>query len=174
MEDIHGVIIQNIDDIDTIANYCSQNKELQKKCLTRRFWKPFFEKHGLELPAKIKSLEYIIDLYKREKAKQLKNEFNLKNDFTMELVYLKPREQSKENVIRLLNDCKINNNIDEYEYIEDINIDTDNMLIVFTMKNKYSKNNYVYFTEMIDATREQLDCFLFHLFYNDMVTIESY
>jgi len=161
MEDIQSVVIENIDDIDTIINYCSQSKSILKKCLTRQFWNPIFKKQGLELPdGKIKSLEYIYEEYKKLKSKKLTHDF-----MNGDMLVLQPYKD--ENIIELLNDCKIKNNL-KNKNIESIDFDFENNFIILLITD-YD----VYYTEMLDASKEQMELFIFNLFYNNMVYVSN-
>ncbi len=161
MEDIQIHVFENIDDIDTMIDYCSQNKVIYKKCMTTSFWRSFFIKHDLEMPKKITSLDQVKEIYKRAQATKLKDEY-LKSYAT-----LNPKNNF-DDYLQLLHDCGIVYN-GKNKKIESIDIDYTNNMIIFLMTDL--SHNTIY-NEFIDASQSQIENFLFNLFYNDMVDIE--
>lgn len=160
MEDIQIHIFENMDDIDTMIDYCSQNKAILKKCMTPSFWRSFFIKHDLEMPRKITSLDQVKEIYKRGQATKLKD------DYLKSYAILNPKNNYNFNdYVQLLNDCGIVYN-GRNQIIESIDIDYENYMIILLLTNN------VMYNEFIDASHTQIDNFLFNLFYNDMVDIE--
>jgi hypothetical protein len=53
LEDIQKNILYNIDDFNSLVNYCHLNKQTQQICSSKSFWINLFNEWGLDLPINI-------------------------------------------------------------------------------------------------------------------------
>lgn len=178
-DDIDTIIVGHMS-MDDIMAYCSTHKNKTKKCLTRAFWLPFFDNHGLILPKniKFKSLEDVLDQYQQSKAMKLKDE--LMDVIPDNYISINTNHDlSLSDYLRLMSDSGMVIN-DWKEDISDKSIRADSTLVdhieidgeiddiwlyLQVGKHRYSIN--------VSYNQKQLENFLYNGFYNDMLYVRK-
>lgn len=186
-QDIYTFISQNLNDTKSLLSACHVNMTMKKVCSTKYFWEPIFIKNNLPLPLTIytETSEWLHEYNKTHDTMMMTHHFI--NMIPHEL-HLSKLTTFNINFYNLLNDLDIKPYY-ELQYLQDLAADglepndledifryVDGDLIRKISVSYHDGLNIItvwfYGEDDVDfyANQEQLEHFLFHLFYNHHVT----